>query len=135
MQHHLGHFLCLGRIGLEERAGANAECLAGKFLFHGIGAYIEANGCQLLYDLWPGMRLDKHLAGGGTTAYQYLGPFIGYLTQNAQGCINLFVGDRTGREGQYTMRAPGSQARLSTAVHGEAHVVAIVPRVIARQRF
>ena len=81
------------------------------------------------------MRLDKHLAGGGTTAYQYLGPFIGYLTQNTQCRINLFVRNRTGREGQYAMRAPGSQAGLSTAVHREAHMVAIVPWVIAWHRF
>ena len=44
IQHHLSHFLRLGRVGLEERTGTNAESFTGKFLFHGISAYIESDG-------------------------------------------------------------------------------------------
>src|SRR5713226_8003887 len=99
MQHHLRHFLGLCRVGLEERTGANAECLSGKHFFHGIRLDIESDGSQLCYHLWLWVWLDQHLMAGCTTAYQQLGWLIGQLTEYTQREIDLFVSDRAGCQG------------------------------------
>ncbi len=78
---------------------------------------ISADGC------W----LDKYLIADIAAAYQNLWPCVLLLIDDVQGTIDLFMCDRTVCQWKHAMASACSQARLSIAIDGEAHVVAIMP--------
>src|SRR5579875_167105 len=135
VQHHMRHFLGLSGISLEEGTGANAECLAAQLLFHRLSAHIETGFGELLQRGLALGWLYEHLLAVGAAANQHLWPCVWLLAEHGECPVDLLVGDGAGGKRQHAMRSTRRQARLAAAVHGEAHVIAVVPGSVTRLRW
>jgi len=101
---------------------------------NGIGMHSDTGIREALAELRVGRWLHQHLSGRCSTAYQQLRARDGTMPDACQDGIDEWMGDRALRQWDHAPAGVWREARTAFPVHREAHMVAVVPRLVARDR-